>query len=248
MANQLHLDQLWNFPASKPRNFRLEQAAGLPDPARRYLLHAIASGTQLASAVRLRMHGQIKLRRWLPFDAEQVISWDRGMIWHATVRMHGIPIRGFDRLVNGHGAMRWRMFGIIPVMTASGPDITRSAAGRIGGESVWLPSVLCGDDVLWTASDSKLLHARFTVQGEDVDLELKVDDQGRLETVKLRRWGNPDGAEFHYLNFGGVVEAEDTFGGYTIPTCLRVGWHFGTDRFESEGEFFRVTVDDAIFR
>jgi hypothetical protein len=27
----------------------------------------------------------------------QVIRCDRGMLWRATVRMHGLPIRGFDR-------------------------------------------------------------------------------------------------------------------------------------------------------
>jgi len=44
------------------------------------------------------------------------------------------------------------------------------------------------------------------------------------------------------------VTRERSFGGYTLPTRLRAGWHFGTERFESEGEFFRVTIDDAVFR
>lgn len=29
---------------------------------------------------------------------------------------------------------------------------------------------------------------------------------------------------------------------------LRIGWYFGTKRFESEGEFFLATIDDAIYR
>lgn len=194
------------------------------------------------------MHGEIKLQRWLPFTAEQVIVWDRAFIWSATVCMFGMPIRGSDRLVDGEGAMRWRLFGIIPVMTASGPDITRSAAGRIACEAVWLPSVLCADDVSWTTPDSSHLHARFTAHGDTAELELVVDERGRLETVKLPRWGNPEDAEFHYVNFGAIVEEENTFDGYTIPTRLRIGWHFGTDRFESEGEFFRATIDDATYR
>lgn len=33
-----------------------------------------------------------------------------------------------------------------------------------------------------------------------------------------------------------------------IPTRMRVGWHFGTERFESEGGFFRVAIDDATYR
>jgi len=42
--------------------------------------------------------------------------------------------------------------------------------------------------------------------------------------------------------------AERAFDGYTIPTRLRIGWYFGSERFESEGEFFRVTIDRATYR
>ena len=41
---------------------------------------------------------------------------------------------------------------------------------------------------------------------------------------------------------------EATFGGYTIPTRLHAGWHFGAKRFEADGEFFRVTIDDVRYR
>jgi hypothetical protein len=248
MAKELSVGELWDSAPSGERAFRAAGLAHLPEAARRYLEHAIASGTRLARAVRLRMHGEIKLQRWLPFTAEQVIVWERGFIWSATVRMFGMPIRGSDRLVDGEGAMRWRLLGIIPVMTAAGPDITRSAAGRVAAEAVWLPSVLCSDDVSWTVPDSSHLRARFEAHGEMAELELLADEKGRLETIKLPRWGNPEGAEFHYADFGALVEEEHTFDGYTIPTRLRVGWHFGTGRFEPEGEFFRVTIDDATYR
>ncbi len=170
------------------------------------------------------------------------------MIWKAAVRMSGMTIRGFDRLVDGEGAMRWKLLGIIPVMVASGPDIARSAAGRVMAESAWLPSALCGEEVTWTAKDSFHPHARLNVQGEAGELALTIDDSGKLKAFSLPRWGNPEGKEFRYAGFGGVVQEERTFAGYTIPTRLRVGWHFGTDRFEREGEFFRATVDDATYR
>jgi hypothetical protein len=46
------------------------------------------------------MHGEIKLRGWMPFTAEQVLHRGRGMIWRATVRRRGLWIRGDDRLVD----------------------------------------------------------------------------------------------------------------------------------------------------
>lgn len=242
------LNELWESTPPGEQSLGSGHLAGVPDAARRYLEHAIAPGTRLASAVRLQMHGQIKLKRWFPFKAEQVISAQHGMIWMATVRMYGIPIRGFDRLIDSEGAMRWKLLGVIPIITASGRDIMRSAAGRLEGESLWLPSMLCNDNVSWPETDSSHLHARFTMLGETADIQITIDDSGRLKSVKLPRWGNPDGTKFRYENFGGFVEEEAKFGGYTIPSRLRLGWYFDTDRFESEGEFFRVTIDSATYR
>jgi len=248
MSTDWSIDDLWTLVPPSGRAFDAAQVSGLPDGARRYLEHAIAAGTPLASAVRLHMHGEIKLKGWCPFSAEQVIRWDRGMIWRAAVRLHGLTIRGGDSFVDGKGAMRWKLFGIVPIVNASGPDITRSAAGRVNIESVWLPSVVARDEVSWTAADATHPHARFTAHGETAEIEYVVDDKGGLKTVNMPRWGNPEGAEFHYANFGGIAEQEARFGGYTIPTRLRVGWHFGTGRFESDGEFFRVTIDDACYQ
>ncbi len=214
---------------------------------RRYLMHAIRPGTPFASAARLRMHGEIKLGQWLPFRGEQVIRPDRGFVWNATVPMYGMPIRGFDRLVDGAGAMRWRQRGLIPIMTASGPDITRSAAGRMMAELTWMPSAFL-TDVDWSAADARHVQVRRSVQGEPSALTLTIDDQGRLESIRMERWGNPGGGEFRYADFGGIADQEATFAGYTIPSRLRVGWYFGTERFATEGEFFRVTLDDAAYR
>jgi hypothetical protein len=95
------LENLWRSTVSAKGRFDISRLACVPEPARRYLEHAIAPGTPLVSAVRLRMHGEIKLERWFPFRAEQVIHADRGFVW-ATVPLFGIPlIRGFDRLIDG---------------------------------------------------------------------------------------------------------------------------------------------------
>lgn len=248
MRKEPSLNDLWQGAAPAERKFRSEQVSILPETARRYLDHAIAPGTRLASAVRLKMHGEIKLKRWFPFRAVEVISRSRGMIWRAGVRMNGVSIRGSDRMVDGEGAMRWKLLGIIPILTVSGPDISRSAAGRLGAELVWLPSALCRANVIWEGRDERHVRACLSVHDYPVELDLTVDDAGRLKTIELQRWGNPAGGEFHCAPFGGIIEAEGTFAGFTIPTRIRVGWYPGTPRFETEGEFFRVTIDDAAYR
>jgi hypothetical protein len=243
----LDLDEFFDAAPKAQRTFDPDAVAHLPQPAQRYLTHAIAPHTPLATAVRLRMHGAIKLKRWRRFTAEQVIVRDRGMIWRARVKVGGATMRGFDRFVDGTGEMQWKLCGVFPLIAASGPDITRSAAGRFAAESVWLPSLLCDDDVAWSEAGAGVAQAHFSVDAHDEDLTLTLAG-GSLQSVALPRWGNPDGRKFHEIEFGAAIDREGTFNGYTIPVRLRVGWYFGTGRFEQEGKFFQATIDDAEFR
>jgi hypothetical protein len=248
MSKYVSLDELWQSVPLTDQVFQPDQFTDLPTAAQQYLNHAIAPGTKLASGVRLKMHGEIKLKNWSPFKAEQVIHWQRGMIWQATAQVNGLPIRGWDRLVDRAGAMQWKLLGLIPVMTAAGSDVTRSGTGRMQGECMWLPSVFCDRSVQWAATDDLHAHVRLTVLDKTTELTFTLDETGRLEQIRFQRWGNPEGATHHYVDFGGYLECEDTVSGYTIPTRLRVGWYFGDDRFESEGEFFRATIDSAVYR
>lgn len=244
MSRDATLEQLWDTAPRTTAVFDPARVAGLPAAAQRYLLHALAPGAPLASAVRLTMHGTIRLKAsWYPFTAEQVIRWDRGFVWRATVKMHGLPITGSDRLVDGEGAMRWRMLGLVPIVTASGPEIARSAAGRVNAEAIWLPGVLLADDVRWGEHGSHA-EALLRAHGEASHLDLELDERGAIRTLALPRWGDPDGGgAFHYETFGGHIDEERTFAGVTVPTQFRLGWFWGTDRFASEGEFFRATID-----
>lgn len=246
---RLTLDDLWSNVPPSAGTFDPSALAHLPAAARRYLEHAIAPGTPLCTAVRLQMDGQIRLKdKWLPFAAEQVIRWDRGLIWQARVRMAPLSIRGSDRFIDGRGAMRWKLLGLIPVMSADGPDISRSAAARLQAESMWIPSVLLGEGARWREDEAGKPRVTVAVPGHEAELSLEIDQDGRLLRTAMRRWGNPDGGAFGEADFGGLALEESSFGGYTIPTRLRVGWHFGTPRFEPEGEFWRATIRSATYR
>jgi len=242
-AKPISIEDLWESAPKSDRPFDPELLGNLPHLARRYLEQAIAPGTLLASAVRLWMHGEMKFGKdWHSFKAEEVICWNRGMIWQATTLMNGLPILGEDRVVDGVGNASWN------TIQRSGEDITRSCVGRFQAESIWLPSVLCSPDIIWTELNASQVQATFTALGEPAKLTLTVSNQGALEQLKVDRWGSLEGEAFHYGDFGGIVEDSSTFEGYTIPTQLRVGWFFGRERFESEGESFHCTIDKAIYK
>lgn len=112
----------------------------LPPAARRWINHAVAEGTPMAAAARLEMSGQIRLGSWRPFTAVQLLAPTSGFVWAATTRIGPVSVSGYDRFTDGCGEMRWRIGGIIPVMSADGPDVSDSAAGRLAGESIFVPT------------------------------------------------------------------------------------------------------------
>ena len=229
-----------------PETFDPSMLADLPEPARRWLTHAIAPGTPLWQTAELSMRGQIRLGAWRPFTARQVLAPPRGFIWAATARFLGIPVIGFDRLSSGSGQMRWRLGGLIPVMSATGPDVTRSAAGRLAGEMALVPTAFPA--ATWTpGSDEDRVVVTWRIDGQDESAELHIGPNGRLLGAVMRRWDNPNGAQFGRYPFGVAIEAEETFAGVTIGSVLRAGWWWGTDR-QSDGEFFRARITGATFR
>lgn len=229
-------------------SFRPELVEELPPPAREWLLHAIAAGTPLWRTVRLTMHGQLKVGgRWCPFEATQFHAPDHGMLWKARARMMGLPIVGHDLYSDGRGEMRWKLLGLVPVVRGEGPDISRSARGRLAAEAVALvPTWLVGPHVTWTAEGSRATTARLTIDGEPFDIRLELGARGALRTVSFQRWGAPTpGSAFGLHPFGCEVLEEQTVAGLTVPRRMRAGWFFGGPRFEPEGEFFRATVDSV---
>jgi hypothetical protein len=218
---------------------------GLPEPAHRWLGHAIAPGTPLWSSVELTMHGRIKLGRWRPFTARQVLSPPGGYTWAATARLAGLPVTGYDRLSSGAGEMRWRLLRLIPVLTVAGPDITRSACGRMAGEIALIPTAFRYAD--WTPGEqADTAVATWRFGGGTESAELRVARSGRLAEIRVNRWGNPGGAPFGRYPFGVRFEAEARFGGVTIPSVFRAGWWWATER-QQEGEFFRAEITGAVF-
>ena len=243
------LDALWDrAPPAPVDGFDPARLAGVPARARSWLARAIPPGARLATAVRLRMRGEIRLKRWLPFRAEQVLVPTVGMRWQARVGRWPMRVSGYDTVVEGRGAMQWRMLGLLPVMRARGPDIDRASIARLQAELVWLPTALLpAAQARWATDETDRPVVALSHFGWTTNLHLEVGAHGRLEGIDLERWGELPAGGHALRPYGAVMEEERTFGGITIPSRLRVGWgHVGTAAFE-ESEYFRAHVEDAVF-
>jgi hypothetical protein len=218
--------------------------AELPGAARRYLAHALEPGTPLWQSVELSMAGQIRLGDWCRFTADQVIS-PHGYVWAADARVHHVPVLGYDRFSRGTGEMQWRALDLVPVVQATGADVTRSAAGRLAAEIVLLPTAFRG--ATWSSGGPDIAVATWGAGAEAQRVELRTDSSGRLLEVYMQRWGDPGGLPFDRYSFGVTVHQEQTWAGVTLPSSFSAGWHRRTPRHD-EGEFFRAALTQVRFR
>lgn len=237
--------------AAPPATTRFSPAmvAELPEVAQRYFTHAIAPGTPLANTVELTMEGRFLLgdkdkAQAFEMTARQILSPPHSFVWLPEMRSGPMRITGSDGLLSGEGWTRFWMFQTIPlVQQAGGADLNRAAAARPALEAVWAPaSLLPQNGARWEQTGPNA--ARITVG--DVAMDLVVDAEGRPISMRTMRWSDVNSDKvFRLQPFGGTLEAEAEFGGFTIPSVVRVGNHYGTDDYFP---FFQGTITAASYR
>jgi hypothetical protein len=229
--------------------FTLAMVADLPEPARRFLAYSIAPGTLLARSVELEMRGELLMEPGgdpLTMTAHQILAPPAGFIWTARAQRGLLRITGYDLYHQDSGAMRWRLYGVIPVMSATGEDVTRSAAGRLAMEAVLMPAALVpGRGARWEAVDDSTARFHLAVGHETVATDLTVGADGRPTRASAMRWQGERPGGAGYSLFHVEMDGKVTAGGYTLPRRLQAGWGLGE---ADEFRFFDATLDRAIFR
>lgn len=213
-----------------------------PEPLRRHLGYALEPGTALNTSLTLSMHGDIRIGRWLRFTARQSLTPDR-FRWAARARLGPLTISGYDQYRDGSGAMCWHLLGRIPVLRAGGPDVTRSARGRLVAEAaVLLPAAY--DRMAWTPSGPDSVVGERSVDGHSETVEVHVAGDGRVERIAMQRWGNPDGRPYGRYPFEVRFRGSYRVGGVRLPRHMVAAWPRDPGRAGS-GDFFRAEIDAA---
>jgi hypothetical protein len=206
----------------------------LPPAARRYFLHAIAVGTPLAGVAELETVFTMKLwadaRRPTRLIGRETLAPPHGFVWTARAGRGPLRLRVRDHYAGGEGMVSVTRMGV-PLVRAEGPDVTRSARHRLAIESIWLPSsLLPAEHIAWESIDHLRARVAVTIDGERIPLTLTVDEVGRLREVTMLRHGTEGVAAWQPIPYGVRVEAETQFDGYTLPTRMRGGWWYGSER------------------
>ncbi len=223
---------------------------GLPVPAQRFLGRALPAGVPIATTVEVDATGTIKLgTSWWTFRSTQILRAADGFVWQPTVRRGPLRVSGADSYVDGTGTMAFRLFGLVPVVRAAGPDVDRSAAGRLAAETVaWLPQATTPQaGATWTPVDDERATVTLPTPAGPIDVTVTVGDDGRVRSTSMMRWdssSDPPGER----TFGGAASDEyTTEAGVRIMGDGAVGWDWGTPRW-IDGEFFRFHITRAEHR
>jgi hypothetical protein len=226
-------------PAPSDLRFDPAMVAGLPEIARRYFGHAIAPGTPLATAAELEMEGTFLLgdkasHQAYAMTARQILRPPHEFVWLPTLRSGAMRISGSDGLEGGRAWTSFWMMGAVPVANvSSSPNLVRSAAFRSVMESIWVPAALLPQNgTRWEQIGPDRARIRFTKTEPEVVIEMALGADGAVREIVGQRWSNAnaDGI-FRLQPFGGTIEAEKSFGGFTVPSRMRIGNHFGTDDY-----------------
>ncbi len=225
-----------------------EPGAVSPVPAivDRWLSRVAPATSSALSGVCLSMHGDIRIGRWRPFRADQILT-PRGFIWAARAGRSLMTVRGHDMYFERAGEMDWRWLGVVPVMSQSDNDIARSAAGRFAGELlVFSPFNARSAMISWLETAPTTATATVPTVGLTHQVTMRFDSDATLLELFLPRWGNPDGNGFREETFTVVFDGEQQIDDTLLPESFVAGWGPTTDGWDDRA-FFRCVIDDAGF-
>lgn len=240
---------------AEPTDVTFDRAmlAGLPEIAQRYFTHAIAEGTVLSTQAEFTMTGDFFLgekdnTKHFGMEARQILQAPDAFVWVPKLTAGRVVMSGADSFHDKRGSTQFWMNGILPVVQGVDTnDINRAAAVRPAIETIWTPAGLLPlNGAIWEQTDSDTAAITFSDDPFDVRIELKFAANGAVREIWAMRWSNanPDKV-FRMQPFGGLVHAEATFSGFTIPSHIEVGNNFGSGAYFP---FFIATLNTVTYR
>jgi len=212
-------------------------------------------GAPLRTVVEIEMSGLLGFGtkaepNYRPMRAWQILAPPHGLVW----RVRAGAISGSDGAVPDGSWTRFWVFGVAPLVRASGPDHHRSAFGRVAAEAAfWAPaSLLPSEHVRWASIDAQTARAVIRYAGFEQAVDIVVGADGAPRRVTIQRWSNANPEKrFKLQPFGGDLSEFREFGGYRLPTRVEGGNHFGEAEyfpfFQAEVTRIRFPADDGPY-
>lgn len=166
--------------------------------------------------------------KWMPFTAEQWLSTTTvAFCWHARVKIAPLVTAVVeDAFEHRRGRLEAKLWGLISMADAKGPEIDRGEAQRYLAELPWNPLALRHNEELRYAvgEDGPVRVWAFDPQ---TYVDLRFDDRGDISGAFSRTRARDDGV----FPWEGRFSDYRELGGVRVPTRAEVRWHLPTGVF-----------------
>jgi len=158
--------------------------ARLPAAARRYLSFMEVAGQPPDWSFLAHFTGRFRLRPRLPWMRCEAWQYSTApavtRLFHLRMSAAGaVPLTGRDAYHGGHGRMRGKLAGLVPVADASGPENDASELVTYLNDAVLLaPSVLLALPITWAHVSDSAFDLTLTDAGRQVTARVYVDGRG----------------------------------------------------------------------
>jgi hypothetical protein len=201
----------------------------LPELVRCYVERCVPADQPGRSAVHFTQIGDMQMKpgRWLPFRAEQYMAVDRvEFAWRASFLVAGlVSVRVRDWYRSGVGGLDVRLWGVVPVVRASGEQFARGEAMRYLAELAWAPQAMVTNPALeWRAVDESTVEVATHISRERVAVQLHFDAAGDIVGMSTGARPRMVGKEVVDTPWSGVFGEYREFNGVRLPTTGEVSW------------------------
>ena len=200
----------------------------LPPEVRELALRLGAKETDPPVMARFTQEGRMRQdagARWMPFRATQTtLVHATEFAWHAAMGPRG-SVRVRDTLQSGVGRLSARLFGLIPLASASGSQATRGQAMRYLAELAWCPdAVFHNFDLEWEVIAPDHLRVSAPHGSPAAAVHLHLDREGRIAAISAPDRPRSVGKAFIATPWWGRFSQFQQIDGYSIPMAGEVGW------------------------
>lgn len=208
--------------------YRESLLVALPVPVQRYFHTTLKDGQRMIRAAQVTQEAEFFINNaWRPLKATQSFRTSPpAFVWDARIDMAPLlPAYVRDSYIDGHGAMKAGLYGVITLANLSNlHELSLGALQRFLGEAIWLPTALLPSPlVTWTPGDDHSATATLRDAGHEVSLRFEFDDTGSVRTISGDRYKEAQGnfaLEKWRITCGEVRERN----GMRIPMRCEVAW------------------------
>lgn len=210
----------------------------LPDNVQRFLARAIVS-VEPIGAIDVTQTGRFQMGTtddsWKPFTATQQFTLSQpGFIWEARIAMAPVVFTLVrDSYIDGEGAMRAEVQGLMRVANLRGGDALASGAlQRWLAEAVWFPVALQPSERLtWEAIDDHRARVSLVDRGHRVSLEFTFTSDGDVVRIFSPDRMREVKGQFIPTPWEVICADYGLYLGMRVPTRCEVAWLLPEGRF-----------------